>query len=242
MTSEQLQALGIDSKWLEPLEKTFAKYDINTPKRQAAFIGQCAHESANFKILEENLNYKAEALRALFSKSRISDEDCQKYGRTADHPANQEAIANCIYGGDFGRKMGNTEKTDGWAFHGRGLIQLTGRDNYDRFGKAIGVDFTNQPHLLAEPNYAALSAAWFWNKHGLNELADQQEHGATVFAYHVTDPERYGVAALDEQQVIEIEEKPRSPKSHFAVVGLYLYDRQVFDIIRTIQPSARGEL
>ena len=69
------------------------------------------------------------------------------------------------------------EKTDGWAFHGRGLIQLTGRDNYDRFGKAVGIDFTNQPHLLAEPNYAALSAAWFWNKHGLNELADAQEHG-----------------------------------------------------------------
>ena len=85
-----LETLGIDAKWEEPLQAAFDKYDISTPKRQAAFIGQCAHESNNFHNLEENLNYKAEALRALFSKSRISDEDCQKYGRTADHPANQE--------------------------------------------------------------------------------------------------------------------------------------------------------
>ena len=98
MNKEQLRALGINDKWLDPLNATFEKFEINTPKRQAAFIGQCAHESNNFNVLEENLNYKAEALMALFSRSRISEEDCKAYGRTADHPANQAEIANRIYG------------------------------------------------------------------------------------------------------------------------------------------------
>ena len=175
MTNEQLQALGIDAKWLDPLNEVFEKYDINTSIRQAAFIGQCAHESNNFTVLHENLNYKAESLRALFSQSRISDADCQLYGRTPEHPANQEAIANCIYGGDFGRKMGNNEKGDGFAYCGKGLIQLTGKENYVNCGSGLGVDLVGNPNWLLDPKYAALSAGWFWNKKGLNSLADTQD-------------------------------------------------------------------
>jgi len=162
-----LTTLGIDSKWEEPLQATFDKYDINTPQRQAAFIGQCAHESGNFKTLEENLHYKAESLMKVWP-SRFPDmETASKYAN------NPQLIANKVYSG----RMGNTEDGDGWKYHGRGLIQLTGKENYERCGSSMGVDLIGNPDWLLDPKYAALSAGWFWNKHGLNELADQQEHG-----------------------------------------------------------------
>jgi putative chitinase len=162
MTNEQLQALGIDAKWLEPLNTTFEKYDINTPKRQAAFIGQCQHESGNFKTLEENLHYSANALMRVWP-SRFPDQD------TADKYANNpEKIANKVYAG----RMGNTEEGDGWKYHGRGLIQLTGKENYEHCGSSLGVDLVGNPDWLLDPKYAALSAGWFFNKKGLNQLAD----------------------------------------------------------------------
>jgi putative chitinase len=168
MNNEQLQALGIDAKWLEPLENAFAKYDISTPQRQAAFIGQCAHESGNFKNLEENLNYKPEALMRVWP-SRFPDlPTAMKYAH------NQEAIANKVYGGRMGN--GPEETGDGWKYHGRGLIQLTGKENYANCGSGIGVDLLSNPSLLNTPEYAALSAAWFWNKKGLNSLADAQDY------------------------------------------------------------------
>ena len=167
MNNEQLKALGIDEKWLEPLNTVFEKYEINTPVRQAAFIGQCAHESANFKILEENLNYKPEALMRVWP-SRFPDlPTAMKYAH------NPEMIANKVYGGRMGN--GVEETGDGWKYHGRGLIQLTGKENYDNCGKAISVDLIGQPGLLVQPNYAALSAGWFWNKKGLNSLADAND-------------------------------------------------------------------
>ena len=122
MTYDQLDALGIDHKWLAPLEETFAKYDLSTPLRQAAFIGQCQHESNNFKTLEENLHYSAHGLMATWP-SRFPNADVAN--QFANNP---EKIANKVYAG----RMGNTEEGDGWAYHGRGLIQLTGRDNYSR--------------------------------------------------------------------------------------------------------------
>lgn len=173
MNKEQLRALGINDKWLDPLNATFEKFEINTSKRQAAFIGQCAHESNNFNVLEENLNYKAEALMALFSRARISEEDCKAYGRTADHPANQAEIANRIYGGEWGKKnLGNIDAEDGNMYHGRGLIQLTGRANYEKCGNALGVDLLSVPTMLCTPEYATLSAGWFFSSRGLNQLAD----------------------------------------------------------------------
>ena len=165
--SNALQALGIDAKWEAPLQDAFDKYDINTPKRQAAFIGQCAHESGNFKTLEENLNYKPETLIKVWP-SRFPDlTAADKYAH------NPQALSNKVYAG----RLGNNQENDGWAFHGRGLIQLTGRENYERCGSSLGVDLIGNPTWLLDPKYAALSAGWFWNKKGLNELADQQEHG-----------------------------------------------------------------
>jgi putative chitinase len=165
MIESQLLALGIDGKWFEPLLETFEKYEINTPKRQACFIGQCMHESGGFKFLKENLNYSAKALMATWP-SRFPDAD------TAEKFARQpEMIANKVYSG----RMGNTEDGDGAKFIGRGLIQLTGKDNYRAFGEAIGEDLVANPQLVEQPRYAALSAGWFWNKRGLNALADAMD-------------------------------------------------------------------
>jgi putative chitinase len=165
MLEAQLLALGIEGKWLEPLQETFEKYQINTPKRQACFIGQCMHESGGFKFLRENLNYSAKALMATWP-SRFPDMDmAEKYERQP------EKIANKVYSG----RMGNTEDGDGAKFIGRGLIQLTGKDNYKAFGEAIGEDLVANPQLVEQPRYAALSAGWFWNKRGLNALADDMD-------------------------------------------------------------------
>jgi putative chitinase len=165
MLEAQLLALGIEGKWFEPLQETFEKYQINTPKRQACFIGQCMHESGGFKFLRENLNYSAKALMATWP-SRFPDADtAEKYVRQP------EMIANKVYSG----RMGNTEDGDGAKYIGRGLIQLTGKDNYRAFGEAIGEDLVANPQLVEEPRYAALSAGWFWNKRGLNALADAMD-------------------------------------------------------------------
>ena len=165
ITPLQIKQLGIPEGWDVPLNQTFIKYDINTPTRQAFFVGQAAHESNNFRALEENLHYSASGLMRTWP-SRFPDLDtANKYAN------NPQLIANKVYSG----RMGNTEDGDGWAFHGRGIFQLTGRDSYDRCGKALGVDLISKPQLLVEPNYACLSAGWFWNKAGLNALADAQD-------------------------------------------------------------------
>lgn len=176
MTPEQLDKLHINQDWFIPMLATFERFDITTPERQAGFIGQCKHESGNFKRVRENLNYSSRALRAMFGKHRITDEECEKYGRTDDHPANKEMIANTIYGGDWGAKnLGNTEPGDGWNYSGRGVIQLTGRANYQKLSDAVGVDFISSPHLLEQPEYAILSAGWFWDSRDLNKYADEKD-------------------------------------------------------------------
>jgi putative chitinase len=166
MTYDQLDKLGIDHKWLAPLEEVFVKYDISTPIRQAAFIGQCAHESGNFKILQENLNYSAEGLMKTWPSRFPTKEIADQYAK------NPAKIAGKVYNG----RLGNGSEEEAAKYLGRGLIQLTGKENYDNCGKAIGVDLIGEPTLLAQPNYAALSAGWFWNKKGLNALADARDY------------------------------------------------------------------
>jgi putative chitinase len=165
--SNALAVLSIDSKWEEPLQATFDKYDINSPRRQAAFLGQCAHESGNFKTLQENLNYNAEGLMKTWPSRFSTKEIADQYAR---QPAK---IAGKVYNG----RLGNTSEEEAAKYLGRGLIQLTGKENYERCGLALGVDLLSDPTLLLDPRHAAMSAGWFWNKKGLNELADAQEHG-----------------------------------------------------------------
>jgi len=166
MTYDQLDALGIDHKWLVPLEETFVKYDISTPKRQAAFIGQCAHESGNFKILQENLNYSAEGLMKTWPSRFPTKEIADQYAR---QPAK---IAGKVYNG----RLGNTSEEEAAKYLGRGLIQLTGKENYEHCGLGIGADLLSDPALLLDPRYACLSAGWFWNKKGLNAFADSGDY------------------------------------------------------------------
>ena len=163
MTNDQLKALGLGEQWLDPLNETFDKYQINTPQRQACFLGQTLHESGNFKFTKENLNYSAKALMSTWP-SRFPDMDiAMQYERQP------EKIASKVYVG----RMGNETPEDAAKFIGRGLIQITGKENYTHSGEALGIDLIANPHLLEEPRYAMLSAGWFWNKKGLNALADE---------------------------------------------------------------------
>jgi putative chitinase len=162
MNSTQLQQLGIEEKWLDPLNEVFAKYDINTPLRQAAFIGQCSHESNNFKVLQENLNYSAEGLMKTWPSRFPTIDIANQYAR---QPAK---IAGKVYNG----RLGNTSEEEAAKYLGRGLIQLTGKENYEHCGSSLGVDLLGNPDWLLDPKYAALSAGWFWGKRGLNSLAD----------------------------------------------------------------------
>ena len=166
MTVEQLISLGIDPKWEQWLNYTFKKYEIVTDTRKAHFMGQACHESNWLKNLEENLNYSANGLISIWG-SRFPDMAiAEQYAR------NPQKIANKVYGGRFG----NTEDGDGWKYHGRGIFQLTFKDNYKRCGDALGIDLTASPELLLTEKYASLSAGWYWNKKGLNELADKNDY------------------------------------------------------------------
>ena len=192
MELDQLKALGLDEQWLEPLNETFEKYDISTPKRQACFLGQTMHESGNFKFTRENLNYSAKALMATWP-SRFSDIDtAMQYERQP------EKIASKVYLG----RMGNESPEDAAKFIGRGLIQCTGKEAYTHCGEALGIDLIGSPHLLEEPRYAVLSAGWFWNKKNLNALADE---GTSNSFQVMTQRINGGLLGLDDRKSKMIE-------------------------------------
>lgn len=178
LTAEQI-AVGCGASpklaavYLPILQEVCTRYSISTPKRLSAFLSQIGHESAGLSRTRENLNYSVEGLLATFNRKRISEAEARRFGRSSLRKADQEAIANTLYGGEFGlKKLGNTQPGDGFRFIGRGLKQLTGRDNYTRCGKALTLDLVNQPELLEQPPAAALSAGWFWGTNNLNDLAD----------------------------------------------------------------------
>ena len=147
------------------------KFEINTPLRLAHFLAQCGHESGGFKLVQENLNYGAKGLMGIFKKYFPDEATALAYERKP------EKIANVVYAS----RMGNGDKTsgDGWKFHGRGFIQLTGKDNYVAFGKSISEDLSATPDLVAT-KYPLASAAWFFNKNGLHKLADSGATDAVV--------------------------------------------------------------
>ena len=146
---------------------TAQKFQINTPLRLAHFLAQCGHESGGFKATQENLNYSAKGLRGIFGKYFPTDALAEQYQRKP------EAIASRVYGGRMGN--GPEATKEGYKFRGRGYIQLTGKDNYTAFGKAINEDVISNPDLVSS-KYALLSAAWFFSKNGLHKMADE---GAT---------------------------------------------------------------
>ena len=150
---------------------TAAKFQINTPLRLAHFLAQCGHESGGFKATQENLNYSAKGLNGIFKKYFPTEADAKAYER---QPAK---IASKVYGGRMGNGPESTQ--EGYKFRGRGYIQLTGKENYTAFGKAINEDILSNPDKVAS-SYALLSAAWFFNKNGLHKMADGGATDAVV--------------------------------------------------------------
>ena len=167
VTSEQLVRMHIDPKWVDPLNATFNRFGIALPIEQASFIGQCGHECGNFRVLEENLNYKAATLMKLWPKRFPNLDIANQYA------GNPKKIANMVYA----NRMGNRDESsgDGYRFRGRGCIQTTGHANYYHAGQALGVDFVMDPDLVATPMYAALTAGFFWSTHKLNLKAQAKD-------------------------------------------------------------------
>lgn len=167
LTLEHVQALLKGNKeveaWYKAMVKVFPKYKIDTPQRIAGFIAQCGHESLNFTVLEENLNYSADGLNKIFPKYFV------RAGRNAAEFARKpEKIANIVYGG----RMGNTQPGDGWLFRGRGIIQLTGRDNYTNFGSTLNMSAEQVVEYVQTKQGALESACWYWNSRNINKAAD----------------------------------------------------------------------
>lgn len=169
-----IQAAGISpalgDKWFPHILEAMNKFGIDTPKRQAHFIAQIGTESGGLCSVQESLNYSVAGL-AIFGPRLTSAQREQlgrKPGEAALSPKRQEAIANLVYGGRYGNDLGG----DGWKFRGRGLKQITFRDNYAACGKALGLNLIDNPGLLTEDRYAALSAGWFWQSNGCNAFAD----------------------------------------------------------------------
>jgi putative chitinase len=153
------------------LPDTIEKFELNTPLRLAHFLAQAGHESGGFKAVNENLNYGAKGLRGIFGKYFPTDAKAALYERKP------EKIANLVYGGRMGN--GPEASGEGYKFRGRGYIQLTGKDNYVAFGKAINEDLTVNPDLVAT-KYPLASAAWFFHKNGLHKIADEGANEVTV--------------------------------------------------------------
>jgi putative chitinase len=172
LTLQQLQQLipknPHTQQWHTALSQLLPDYEINTPQRIAAFIAQCAHESGNFTALRENLNYKAATLRKIFPKYFPTDAMAQQY---ASMPNKQQAIANLVYANRMGN--GPPESGDGWRFAGKGLIQLTGKDNYTWFAASLGISVEEAAEYLETFEGAAQSACWFWETNKLNTWADK---------------------------------------------------------------------
>ena len=219
-------------KWYDALEDILPKYGITTERRVAHFLSQCGHESANFKRLEENLNYSAKALRAVFGRyfGAPPKRDADEYHRQP------EMIANYVYMDEFRRyKMGNVEEGDGWLFRGRGLKQLTGRNNYTRFGESVGMSAEEAAEYVATEQGAVESACWFWDTNNLNRIADTDD------VVKMTKKINGGNIGLEDRQ--------RRYKHAMEVLGMDVDDlgqdddsiEDILDDIGVLRKGAKGE-
>ena len=183
-TIQHLRAAGVSQelaeRWLPHVKAAFDRFGINTPMQVAAWIAQCAHESAGFKTLTENLNYSADTMAVVWpSRFAVLGPDKKPVKVKGKNQPNKfalalhrqpEAIANTVYANRMAN--GNIESGDGWRYRGRGLKQLTGKDNYTRCGQGLGLDLVANPDLLLTPEGASLSAAWFWSVNKCGPIAD----------------------------------------------------------------------
>lgn len=174
ITLELLQSMCPKTKksildgYVEPLNTVAEYYEMfENVKRVSGFLAQLAHESGGFNAVVENLNYSKEGLRKTFSKYFPTDEIAMQYARQP------EKIANRVYANRM--KNGPESSGDGFKFRGRGLIQLTGRDNYTRFAEALDMDLESTIAYLETPNGAVASAGWFWDNNKLNQYCDRDD-------------------------------------------------------------------
>jgi len=174
-------------KWAEALNETCERFAIDSPFRIAGFISNVAHESAGFKFVKENLNYSAASLMRVWSSRFPTVEIAQRYAM------NPEKIANRAYADRMGN--GDEASGDGWKFRGRGLIQLTGKNNYVAYSMACDNEALQKPDIVAEPKYAAESAGWFWSVNRLNSVADTQD------IVRMTKIINGGINGLDDRQM-----------------------------------------
>jgi len=167
LTKEQLaQIIGKNpylDHWFDALSQALPDYEINTPQRIAAFLAQCAHESGNFNFIKENLNYQAASLVRVWPRY-FNDSNAAQYAH------NQEKIANRAYANRMGN--GPEESGDGWKFCGRGLIQITGRSNYQSFADSLQISIDDASEYLKTFEGCVQSACWFWEANNLNQYAD----------------------------------------------------------------------
>lgn len=184
--------------WLDVLAHHMSLSGIDEPRYMAMFLAHLGHESGDLMSLEENFNYSVVALLQLFGRHRITEEEANAFGRGNGHPANQEHLANILYGGEWGlENLGNEVYGDGWKHRGQGPIQLTGKYNHRICGEDIGVDLVADPGLLVrDPEIGVMSALWYWDKHvsghdmktttyqinrGYNGLEDRQARYRRIF-------------------------------------------------------------
>jgi putative chitinase len=193
-TVAHLTAAGVSKelaeRWIPYVQLAMTRYNINTPRQVAAWIAQCAHESAGFKLLVENLNYSADTMAVVWPTRFAEQEpDPKRKGKTRPKKdakgknipnkfalalhRKPEMIANSVYANRMGN--GNIESGEGWKFRGRGLKQLTGKFNHIQASKALGVDVVANPDLLLDPQWASMSAAWFWSENKCGPLADADD-------------------------------------------------------------------
>jgi putative chitinase len=171
----------VAERWLPHVVSALAEFNIDSPRSLAGWLAQTAHESGGYTMLEENLNYRAATMAACWPARfgvKNPDGTWAKDAKGARVPnkfalaleRKPETIANVVYANRMGN--GPTESSEGWKYRGRGLKQLTGKDNYARCSAALGVDLVDQPELLLSPREAARSAAWFWHSNGCNKIID----------------------------------------------------------------------
>jgi putative chitinase len=186
ITLDMLKAVKVKEpeKWLDAVRLTCEEFSIDTPERVASFLAQTAHESAGYTMLEENLNYSDVTMAAVWparfavknpdGKYKL-DEKGKKIPNSFAKALHRkpEPISNSVYSNRMGN--GTVESGEGWLYRGRGAKQLTGKDNYTRCAKALGVDLVAHPELLLEPLYAMRSAGWFWKTNNLSKFADVKD-------------------------------------------------------------------
>lgn len=230
ITLEQFRAMIPTNKdpesWYEAATELFEEYEINTPNRIAGFMAQCAHESLDFTRLEENLNYSEKALNSVFGRYfGEGKRDAAEYAR------NPEMIANYVYQDEFRSKkgaMGNVNEGDGWRFRGRGIKQLTGRNNYTAFGKTVGMTAEEAAEYVATPKGAIESACWFWKTNKLDKWADAGDN--------------VGLTKKINGGTIGLEDRNRRWEAALAILGGEIPEPQpVSSGVRTLRKGMQGD-